>query len=96
MPAGIGGDPGRRRRADAQRLRYKRDGDRLASGETLSTATFTATGLTNVASSVTSDGFAVWKFQGATVNTDYEIACSVTTSLGNTLKETIVLRCRAG
>jgi hypothetical protein len=71
-------------------------GDRLASGETLSTATFTATGLTNVASSVTSDGFAVWKFQGATVNTDYEIACSVTTSLGNTLKETIVLRCRAG
>lgn len=71
-------------------------GDRLATGETLSTATFAAAGLSNVASSVTADGWAVWKFSGGTLNTDYEIACSVTTSLGQTLKETIVLRCRAG
>lgn len=70
--------------------------DRLAAGETLSSATWSSTpaGLTQVSATV--DGtVATWKFSGGTAGVDYEITCRPSTTSGNTLEETVILRCRA-
>ena len=75
--------------------------DRLATGETIASATWTTTPsggshLTQVSSSASADGLgAVWRFSGGVVGTWYEIVCRATTSAGNVLEETIILRCEA-
>ena len=71
--------------------------DRLAPGETLSSASWTSTpaGLTQISASV-DQSVATWKFSGGTAGADYEITCrALTTPGGNTLEETVILRCRA-
>ena len=69
--------------------------ERLAPGETLSSATWTPSpsGLSQV-SATTSGSVATWKYSGGTGGLDYEIVCRALTTNGNTLEETIILRCR--
>lgn len=70
--------------------------DRLATGETLSSATFTASpsGLTQVSVSA-AGAIATWKFSGGTDGVDYSVVCRALTSAGNTLEQTIIVRCRS-
>lgn len=71
--------------------------ERLAAGELIQSAAWTPApaGLAQVSASVSADGLAaVWKFSGGTGGTDYAILCRATTTLGNILDETILLRCR--
>lgn len=70
--------------------------DRLATGETLSSAIWTSTpaGLTQVSASA-SGSVATWKFSGGAAGTDYEVSARALTSNGNTIEETVILRCRA-
>lgn len=71
--------------------------ERLADGELIQSAAWTSApaGLSQVSASISADGLsAVWKFSGGTAGTDFEILCRATTSLGNVIDETILLRCR--
>lgn len=71
--------------------------ERLGDGELIQSAAWTSSpaGLSQVSASVAGDGLAaVWKFSGGTAGVDYEIAVRATTTLGNILDETILLRCR--
>ena len=68
----------------------------LASDETLSTITITATtGITVDSSSLTdtNTSVTVW-LSGGTAGTDYEIACKVTTSANRTDERTITIQVR--
>jgi hypothetical protein len=71
--------------------------ERLADGETIQSAIWTSTpaGLSQVSASVSTDGLsAVWKFSGGTAGVDYDITVRATTTGGNILERSIILRCR--
>jgi hypothetical protein len=68
--------------------------DWLETAETLSTKTVTAdTGITVDSSTLTDTNTSVTVFiSGGTASKDYEIFCTVTTSLGRTKKKTIMVK----
>lgn len=71
---------------------------RLADGELLQSATWTPApaGLAQVSASVSADGLeAVWKFSGGTEGVDYVVLCRATTTAGNILEQSLLIRCRA-
>lgn len=71
-------------------------GDWLAAGETISTRTITAgAGITVDSSSLTdaNTSVTVW-LSGGTADTDYTVACKITTSAARTDERTITVRVR--
>lgn len=70
--------------------------DWLASSETISTKTITAsTGITVDSSSLTdtNTSVTVW-LSGGTAGSDYTVACKIVTSAGRTDERTITIQCR--
>lgn len=74
--------------------------ERLTALEEIASVTFTpvpagGSHLSQVSADISADKrSALWRFSGGTHGTDYEVTARATTSLGNALEETIILRCR--
>jgi hypothetical protein len=64
----------------------------LAEGETISTATITATGLTVSSQSILNGVVTFW-LSGGIAGTGYSVSCLVVTSAGRTDERTIKIEC---
>lgn len=68
--------------------------DWLATGETISTATWTVpAGITKTDQDETTTTAVIW-LSGGTADTDYNVACAVTTSDGRTDERTMTIKVR--
>lgn len=69
-------------------------GDWLATGETITTSTWTTpAGITEDSESETNTVATIW-LSGGTVDEDYEVANTIVTSDARTAKRTILIMCR--